>query len=118
ADGIAVLDREGRFRFANDAFARLFDLRRGSELWGKAWRRLQPDGVVQYIEREVLPRLWETGHWRGEVRREDRGGGHCVQELTLAVVGSHSVVVVAREKIEQSSDDGERKALETGVPAR
>lgn len=118
ADGIAVLDREGRFRFANDSFARLFDLRRGSELWGKAWRRLQPGGVVQYIERQVLPRLWETGQWRGEVRREDRGGGQCVQELTLAVVGSHSVVVVAREKTEQAAEEVERKVAERGVPAR
>jgi PAS domain S-box-containing protein len=106
-DGIAVLDRGGKFRFANDAFARLLGRQRGSELWGKSWRHLQPDAVVQYLDREVLPQLWQAGSWRGEIRRNGDGKEGCAQELTMAVVAANSVVVVARERLREPFAAGE-----------
>ena len=43
--------------FVNDAFARLFGFARGSELQGKAWRRLYDGGQIRRFDVEVLPKL-------------------------------------------------------------
>ena len=102
-DGIAVVDGFERFHFANDAFARLFGFARGTELQGKAWRRLYDRAQIRRFDVEVLPKLL-TGHrWQGEVSARRRDGSTYPQELSLTLLPGASVVLVARDITEQKA---------------
>jgi diguanylate cyclase (GGDEF)-like protein/PAS domain S-box-containing protein len=107
-DGIAVVDGLQRFRFANDAFARLFGYDRGSALWGKTWRHLYDRAQLRRFESDVWPLLLAKQRWTGEVQARRRDGSTYPQELSLTLLVGASVVLVAR-------DISDRKATEEAL---
>ena len=68
-DGIAVLDKDGCFIYLNDAHARLYGYQDTGALVGQHWRSLYDEQEFNRFSHEVMPRLFENGHWRGEAQR-------------------------------------------------
>lgn len=67
AEPLAILDPEGRFVFANDAFEALVRTEEGSDLHGRRWSSLLAPGEAERLERESRPSLRSGDAWRGRV---------------------------------------------------
>lgn len=67
AEPLAILDPEGRFVFANDAFEALVGSEGAPDLHGRRWSGLLAPGEAGRLERESRPSLRSGDVWRGRV---------------------------------------------------
>jgi len=92
-DGMALLDADGYYLFANDAHADLYGYDR-EELLGSHWSRLYDAAEQRRLEREALPEMAETGGWRGTAVGRRADGSSFRQELSLSDLDDGFVCVV------------------------
>jgi PAS domain S-box-containing protein len=83
-DGVAILDRHGRYIFVNEAHARLYGYASPQELLGRTYRDLYEPGQLDRLEGEIMPEFWRAGHWRGEAIGRRRDGSTFPQEISLS----------------------------------
>lgn len=68
ADGIAVTDAEGVFRYLNLAHCRMFGYDDQTALVGRSWKVLYSRRWQMRLEREAFPVLHAEGSWTGHAR--------------------------------------------------
>jgi len=103
-DGIAVLDEDGRYVYANRAHARLFGYDDPDDLTGESLFRRFPEAGVKRMRWDVLPTVWNEGHWRGKIVGRRTDGSTFPQEVSLTQLDDGGLVWVVRdasERIEQ-----------------
>ena len=72
-DGIAILDKEGKYAYLNDAYARIWGYS-SHELIGRSWQVLYDEPEVTKLKKELIPEVTNKGIWRGEaVGLRDQG---------------------------------------------
>lgn len=97
SEGIALLDGDGRFTYANGAFARLFGHPRGVDLIGSHWRSLHGEEELLRIDREVSPVVRAAGRWSGRVRSRRLDASEFTEELTLARTPEPGFIRLSRD---------------------
>ncbi len=110
-DGIAILDRQGRFRYLNRNHAALHGYDSAEQLIGESWRLLYEADEQRRFEQSILPRLHGTKSWRGEATGRRRDGTTFPQELSLTSLDDDSLVCVVRDASERRRADEERARL-------
>jgi diguanylate cyclase (GGDEF)-like protein/PAS domain S-box-containing protein len=91
--GLAVLDEDGRFAFANGACARLFAWSSGHELVGHSWRELVDAPDAETLEREGFARVRSGEAWRGEAMARRKDGVHVPLALLLLPLGGGRIAL-------------------------
>jgi len=82
-EGFGILDEEGVFLLANDSYATLFGMT-PEEMIGKSWEtKYKNQSTIDYIHREILPKVNKYGTWSGIIKGETCGGIHITQIVTL-----------------------------------
>ena len=84
-EGLAVLDTQGVYAYANPAYARLFGYDR-SELIGQSWKVLYDPPAQEVVERQHFPTLAATGQWRGEITGRKKSGESFQVDVSLALL--------------------------------
>ena len=115
-DGVAILDRRGRYLFVNEAHARLYGYAAPSEMEGLTYRDLYEEEQLARLETEIMPEFWRSGHWRGEAVGRRRDGTTFPQELSLSRIdhgegGGQEMVCVARDITERKRAEEEHGRL-------
>lgn len=64
-EGLALLNRDGRFIYMNPAHAEMYGFT-ADELIGKTWRELYGEEEIARIESAIFPHLGQHGSWSGE----------------------------------------------------
>ncbi|HYL82610.1 MAG TPA: PAS domain S-box protein [Candidatus Angelobacter sp.] len=105
ADGIAVLELEGKHVYVNSAFARMMGFKKAEELLGKSWREIYDPRDVTLLEDKVRESLVQSGKWAGQVSLRRRDGLRMPLEMSITAMAQGGIVCVAR-------DIGERLASE------
>jgi PAS domain S-box-containing protein len=84
-EGIALLDRAGRFTRLNPAFAALygFDV---AELTGRPWQTVFSPAWVGTVEQTILPILCQRRIWQGEVVGERKSGAAITIDASLSLL--------------------------------
>ena len=96
-DGLAILDENQEYAYMNDAHAEMYGYDSPKELLGDTWRACYDDVDTSRFEAEILPELFETGEWRGEMAVTTADGREIVQDLLLNVTSKERVVCVVRD---------------------
>ncbi len=96
-DGIAVLDQNGKYLYMNRAHAKIHGYHSPKELVGKLWKALYVEEELSRFEAEVMPKLWEAGHWRGEAVGKKQDGSLFPQEISLSAITGGGIVCVVRD---------------------
>lgn len=81
-EGVALLTKDGRYTFVNDAFATMHGFR-PIELIGQSWTMLYPPEWVGKLETIFLPILRQQGAWRGDLIGLKKSGGFVWLEASL-----------------------------------
>jgi PAS domain S-box-containing protein len=64
-EGIAILDKEGKYIYLNKAHEEMFKYNEG-EMLGKTWEILYTDEQVKYFIENVFPEIAKEGKWNGK----------------------------------------------------
>lgn len=115
-DGVAILDRRGRFLHLNEAHARIYGYESPAELMGRSYRELYDDEQLERLEKEIMPEFWRTGRWRGEAVGRRRDGSTFPQEISLSRIDdedseAQEMVCVARDITERKRAENEHLRL-------
>jgi len=89
----------------NKAHAEMYGYDSPEALLGETWRACYDDVDTSRFESEILPELFETGEWRGEIDVTTADGRNIVQDLLLNVTADGRVVCVVRDITEQKEHE-------------
>lgn len=81
-EGVALLTKDGRYTFVNDAFAAMHGFR-PVELIGQSWTKLHPDEWVAKLDEIFLPILRQQGTWHGDLIGRTKSGKSIWVEASL-----------------------------------
>mgnify|MGYP006276863449 FL=1 len=107
-DGIAILDRNERFIYMNDAHAEIYGYNRPGELLGESWKILYDQKELETFENDIMPRIFKKGRWRGEATGKKKNGTKFPQEISLAAVKDGGLVCVVRDITEKKKAEQEK----------
>ncbi|RMF70316.1 MAG: bifunctional diguanylate cyclase/phosphodiesterase [Cyanobacteria bacterium J069] len=97
ADGIAVFDAQGIFRYANPAYLRQFGYHPGENLGSQCWQQFYIANEVQRFQLEIWPSLCRQPSWRGEAIALRRDGSTFPQEVSLTRIADRHLVCTCRD---------------------
>lgn len=104
-DGIAILDKDGKYVYLNRAHVKIYGYNSPKELIGKSWRVLFDQAEVKRFETQVLPKLYEVGHWRGEGMGKKLDRSLFPQEISLGLLADGGIVCVVRDITARKQDE-------------
>ncbi|MCS6293669.1 MAG: PAS domain S-box protein [Nitrospira sp.] len=81
-EGVALLTKEGRYTFVNDAFAAMHGFR-PIDLIGQSWTTLYPPEWVAKLDDIFFPLLRQHGTWRGDLIGRTKSGESIWVEASL-----------------------------------
>ncbi len=111
-DGVAILDENEEYVFANQAHADIYGYDDPETFLGESWRLCYDDDEIERFESEVLPALFEEGSWRGEATALCKDGSSFPQDLSLTELDDGRYVCVVRNITEQTEYQRELRRKE------
>ncbi len=81
-EGVALLTKDGRYTFVNDAFASMHGFR-PIDLIGQSWTMLYPPEWIAKLEDIFFPLLRQHGTWRGDLIGRTKSGESIWVEAAL-----------------------------------
>jgi PAS domain S-box-containing protein len=109
-DGIAVLDKDGKFFYLNEAHVKLFGYDSADELIGKTWREIYGPEEAKRIEKYIFPIL-ASGKWQGETLGRSKQGLPIYQEITLTYLPDVGMICICRDISQMKQQLEELKKL-------
>jgi diguanylate cyclase (GGDEF)-like protein/PAS domain S-box-containing protein len=104
-DGIAILEKEGRYVYLNHAHAEIYGYEDHKELVGKTWRIFYGPEEITRFEESILPELRCKGQWRGRALGKKRDGSSFPQDVSLTLVQGEWLVCIVRDITEQKQKE-------------
>jgi two-component system, sensor histidine kinase and response regulator len=111
-EGMAILDRQQRYVYLNQAHAKLFGYDRPEELVGQSWQLLYEASEVERFEREVIPAFSQQGYWRGEAIGRKRDGSSFDQAVSLTALDGGGLICIVQDISQQKQIEAERQQAE------
>lgn len=97
AEGIAILDPEGRFRYLNDAHAEIYGYDDPKYLVGEGWQILYGEAETERFETEIMPAMRDSGYWRGRATGRRKDGSSFPQRVSLTSLDDGGRVCTVRD---------------------
>jgi diguanylate cyclase (GGDEF)-like protein/PAS domain S-box-containing protein len=97
ADGIAVFDEKGTFRYANPAYLRQFGYQSSDSLSRHTWQQFYIPSEVRRFYLEIWPSLCRQPQWRGEAIALRQDGTTFPQEVSLTHIADSHLVCTCRD---------------------
>jgi PAS domain S-box-containing protein len=103
-DGMAILNPT-IYEYVNAAHLKIFGYEDPSELLGKGWQQLYDDEERARLDTEVLPKVFQDGHWSGEAVGLKRDGSTFPQDISLTMIQDGGLICVVRDISERYARD-------------
>ncbi len=96
-DGIAILNKDGKFVYLNKAHVKIYGYENEAELIGKSWRVLYDSEVIQRFEQDFMLELSRKGYWFGESIGTKKNGSKFPQSVSLTAMANGGMICVVRD---------------------
>jgi PAS domain S-box-containing protein len=110
-EGIAVLDKDGKYLYLNRQHVELFGYSSESELLGKTWHVLYEEDEIERINKSVFPQLLDTGVLRFESRGTKKDGSALYQSVCLTMLPDGGLICIADNITERKKNEEELKEM-------
>ncbi|OQW32868.1 MAG: hypothetical protein A4E19_05810 [Nitrospira sp. SG-bin1] len=90
-DGMALLNREGRYTYMNQAHAKMYGYE-PADLIGQPWTVLYTFEWQRRIQDSYFPILLDQSHWCGELIGKKKSGESFSVEISLALLPPHNAL--------------------------
>ena len=118
-NGIAILDGNGTFTYANDAHAKVYGYDDAAELVGrKSWRDLYNEDQLAWFDLHAMPTIGRQGYWRGEAVGRRSDGSTFLQELSISVLEGGGFVCIVQDITERKEVEAEIRRLNEDLEGR
>ena len=118
-NGIAILDADGTFTYANDAHAKVYGYSDAGELVGqKTWRDLYDEEQLAWFDRHAVPTIGRQGYWRGEAVGRRGDGSPFPQELSISLLEDGGFVCIVQDVTERKEAEAEIRRLNEDLEGR
>jgi PAS domain S-box-containing protein len=96
-DGMAILDANGEYAYANSAFARMVGLPSAQAVLGKTWKQVYDPRDIAMLEEQVRTSVQKTGKWSGQFALHRADSTTLPIEMAVTLMGQGGTVCVARD---------------------
>jgi diguanylate cyclase (GGDEF)-like protein/PAS domain S-box-containing protein len=96
-DGITIYNQDGKFIYANQAFATLSGYANPQEVIGKTCKQFYDEQEFERMEKVCAPALQKSGQWRGELVAKRKNGSTYYQEASITMLGDGGRVCIIRD---------------------
>jgi two-component system cell cycle sensor histidine kinase/response regulator CckA len=113
-DGMAIVDREGKYTYVNAGYAKLLGNTAREAMIGQSWQAVSvraSDGTIT-SEQEIRGALQKEGKWYGIVEAPRGPGVHIPIELAVTLLADGGVVLVSRDLTERRQAEQARAEAE------
>ena len=100
-DGMAIVDTQGIYVYANSEYARMCGLRGVEEMLGRAWQEVSIRPEAGRAEQAIREGLAKRGKWFGELTLKDKDGNELPVEMAVTAMCDGGVVCVSRDLTER-----------------
>lgn len=115
-DGMAIIDENSEYIYANDAHAEIYGYDDPDELIGNTWRMVYEDDEIERFETEIMPDLeGGPGEWRGEATGLRADGSSFPQEVSMTRLEDGRTVCVVRDVTERKKREQELQQFREAV---
>jgi PAS domain S-box-containing protein len=114
-DGMAILDSEGRYVYANEAHAEIYGYDDPDVFVGETWRMCCDEDRIGDLREEVRSALDRNGQWRGETVGCRRDGSRFPQEVSFTTIPSGESIYVVRDITDRKQREQELNTYKTMV---
>lgn len=116
-DGIAILDRDGRYSYVNKAHAQCYGFESPADMIGRSWRDLYaPNRAAKFLA-EVFPQLELHGEWSGQSEGRKKDGAEFPQEVSLKRLEDGGLICIVRDLTEKMRNDKLMRIIKLAVEA-
>jgi PAS domain S-box-containing protein len=116
AEGLAVLDEDGRYVEMNRAHADVYGYEEPDDLVGEHWSVCYGDEELERFDSAVMPTVEEAGEWHGEAVGRRKDGSHFPQELSLTALDDGGLVCVVRDVSERVETETLYRTVAENIP--
>jgi PAS domain S-box-containing protein len=114
ADGISIIDAQGKHIYVNAAFARMMGHESPDSIVGVPWNKIYDSRDVERLERAVRQALEADGKWFGQITLRRRDGTQFPTEMAITSLANGVTACVAhdisaRKEAEKARYDAENK---------
>lgn len=100
-DGVAIFNREGKYTYLNNAYARIFGYNSPEELLYESSSTLCSEDSHRKFREEIMPQLLERGYWAGELTGRRKDGSLFPQQVALSKIENDYFACVTRDITDQ-----------------
>jgi len=117
--GIAILDADGTYNYANQAHADIYGFESPDVLLGNTWEICYGEAEVRRFKEEIMPTLLKQGRWQGQVTGQRVDGTPFPEALTLTTLEDGGVICIVRDITQQKEKERKlRRAKEDAEHAQ
>ena len=113
-DGMAIVDREGKYTYVNTGYAQLLGDVAREKMIGQPWQAVSTkagDGGMK-SEQEIKSALQKNGKWYGIIEVPRGQGSYIPVELAVTLLADGGVVLVSRDLTERRQAEQARAEAE------
>jgi PAS domain S-box-containing protein len=100
-DGIAILNKNQKYTYLNQAHAEIYGYASPDELMNKSWKVLYDKDELKRFEDNIMPDLIKNGFWSGEAIGLKKQGTKFYQQISLTMLENGGVICMVRDTSKQ-----------------
>ena len=114
ADGISILDADGKHIYVNAAFARMLGHESTETMMGVHWQKLYDPGDIKLLQEQVRQSLAAEGKWSGQINLRRRDETVIPVEMAITTLANGFIACIGhditlRKQAERARAEAENK---------
>jgi diguanylate cyclase (GGDEF)-like protein/PAS domain S-box-containing protein len=106
-EGIGILNKEGKYVYLNEAYAKIYGYGNSRDINGKSWRILYDPNEIKLFRNKIIPDLIKNRYWQGEAIGMKMDGSKFPQYISLTAFIDNGLICIVRDITDSKNKEAE-----------